>query len=131
MTKIKKVLVVDDDKIYHFILKNLFSKNEIAVTGCFSDNGFDGIEKLKHKIEKDILPDVILLDINMPIMDGWQFLDEYKKLKTQYHLQVPVYLISSSNNPDDYHRAKFYENDISAYLLKPINEQDICKIFLN
>lgn len=131
MKNYKKVFVVDDDKIYHFILKNLLNKNGICVTPCFSENGLDALETLKQKISTNTLPDVIMLDINMPVMDGWQFLEEFKKLKADYNLQTPIYLITSSNDNVDIDKAKVYENEISDYFLKPINEADICKIFLN
>lgn len=131
MKNYKKIFVVDDDKIYHFILKNLLNKNEIAINPCFCENGLDALEILKEKINSNNMPDAIMLDINMPVMDGWQFLEEYKKLKADFNLQTPVYLVTSSNDILDVNRAKFYEDEISDYLLKPIDEEDICKIFLN
>jgi len=131
MIKYKKVFVVDDDRIYHFILKNLLSKNDIAVNPSFFENGFDALEILKERIAGNDLPDLILLDINMPIMDGWQFLEEFRKLKTDHKLLTPVYVVTSSNDAIDLQRAKSYENEISNYFIKPIDEIDICKIFLN
>lgn len=127
----KEVFVVDDDKIYHFILKNLLSRNKIAINPSFCENGYDALEILKEKIKTNNIPDVIMLDINMPVMDGWQFLEEYKKLKADFNLQTPIYLITSSNDIMDINRAKGYQNEISDYFLKPIDEADICKIFLN
>ena len=127
----KKVFVVDDDKIYHFVLKNLLNKNQIDISPCFCENGLDALEVLKEKINTNNLPDLIMLDINMPVMDGWQFLEEYKKLKTDFNLKLPIYLVTSSNDEMDFKRAKVYENEISAYFLKPIDEVAICKILLN
>lgn len=131
MTKYKKVFVVDDDRIYHFILKNLLNKNEIEVNPSFFENGFDALEILKQNIRANDLPDLILLDINMPIMDGWQFLEEFRKLKVSHQLQTPIYVVTSSNDAIDLQMAKSYENEISNYYIKPINELDICNIFLN
>lgn len=131
MTKYKKVFVVDDDRIYHFILKNLLSKNEIEVKPSFFENGFDALEILKQNISANDLPDLILLDINMPIMDGWQFLEEFKKLKVNHQLQTPIYVVTSSNDAIDLQMAKSFENEISNYYIKPIDELDICNIFLN
>lgn len=127
----KKVFVVDDDKVYHFILRNLLSKNSIIIEPFFCENGFDALEILKEKISTDSLPDVIMLDINMPVMDGWQFLEEYKKLKADFDLQMPVYMVTSSNDSMDVKKAEIYKNEISDYFVKPIDEDDICKIFLN
>jgi len=74
MKKISNLYVIDDDKIYHFLLKNLFKQNGIDVASTFFINGQDAIEHIKNNTGEEILPDLILLDVNMPIMNGWQFL---------------------------------------------------------
>ena len=80
----KKVFIVDDDKVFHFIIKKLLLKNNIQTEPVFFENGFDAIEELKDKIDSENdLPDLILVDINMPIMDGWQFLEEFRTIKSQ------------------------------------------------
>lgn len=129
MIKYKDVFVIDDDKIYHFILKSLLSKNHVAIKSSFFENGQDALDILKEKMENNCLPDLILLDINMPVMDGWQFLEEFKSLKEQYKLDTTIYMITSSNDVYDLNRAKKYENEISNYFLKPINATDIFEIF--
>lgn len=129
MIKYRKVFVVDDDKIYHFILKNILNKNDIAIDPSFFENGQDALEILKEEISSNNFPDMILLDINMPIMDGWQFLEEFRKLKSDHNLTIQVYLVTSSNDILDLKRASTFENEISDYFLKPINEADICKLF--
>ena len=131
MEKFKKVFVIDDDKIYHFILKNLLAKKGIGITPHFYENGLEALEVLKDSIEKNAMPDMILLDINMPVMDGWQFLEEYRKLKASYNLQTPIYMITSSNDQTDLDRAKDYQTEIAEYVLKPLNEVDLCRLFLN
>ncbi len=131
MNKVKNVFVVDDDKIYHFILKNLLDKNAISIEPSFFENGLDALENLKQNIVDNEFPDLILLDINMPIMDGWQFLEEYRKLKEDFDIPTKIYMITSSNDILDMTRAKRYENEIAKYYVKPINELDVCKIFVN
>ncbi|NBL64888.1 response regulator [Flavobacterium sp. NST-5] len=132
MKKFNDVIVVDDDKIYHFILKKLLKKSNIEVTPHFFENGRDAIEGLKGK-EKSIenLPDLILLDINMPVMDGWQFLEEYKKIKSTLSQESVIYLISSSNNPVDIDKAKNFPDEVRDYFIKPVCLEDLCRIFLN
>jgi len=92
MKKFKDVFVIDDDKIFHFIIKKLFLKNNIDVNPQFYLNGLEAMEEIRSNINsgKD-LPDLILLDINMPIMDGWQFLDEFKTTKKNNDDQ-PLYI---------------------------------------
>jgi two-component system chemotaxis response regulator CheY len=131
MSKYKKVFVVDDDKIYHFILKNLLSKNKIDVQPSFYENGFDAMEAFKERIGQDEIPDLILLDINMPIMDGWQFLEEFRVLRQQHQLETAVYLVTSSNDSADLQKAKFFEDEIANYFLKPIDQAAINEIFQN
>lgn len=72
--KFNDVYVVDDDKIFHFIIKKLLVSNNINVEPEFFENGLLAIEGIKSKLDKqESPPDLILLDINMPILDGWQF----------------------------------------------------------
>jgi len=111
MSKFKDVFVIDDDKVFHFIIKKLFTKNNIDISPSFYLNGLEAIEKIKEKIELGVtMPDLILLDINMPIMDGWQFLDEFRKTKRQSNGQTIIYLVSSSDSISDLNKAKEYQD---------------------
>ncbi|TPD69705.1 response regulator [Flavobacterium microcysteis] len=132
MKKFNDVFVVDDDKVYHFILKNLLKKNNIEVNSRFFENGHDAIEGLKENSKNGTtLPDLILLDINMPVMDGWQFLEEFRKIKGTLNKETVIYMVSSSNSPFDLNKAKDFPNEIQDYFLKPVCLEDICRIFLN
>ncbi|MEZ0007673.1 response regulator [Flavobacterium sp. 28YEA47A] len=132
MKKFNDVFVVDDDKVYHFILKNLLKKNNIEVNSRFFENGHDAIEGLKENSKNGTtLPDLILLDINMPVMDGWQFLEEFRKIKGSLNKETVIYMVSSSNSPFDLNKAKDFPNEIQDYFLKPVCLEDICRIFLN
>ncbi len=132
MKKFNDVFVVDDDKVYHFILKNLLRKNNIEVNSRFFENGQDAIEGLKENSKNGTtLPDLILLDINMPVMDGWQFLEEFRKIKGSLNKETVIYMVSSSNSPFDLNKAKDFPNEIQDYFLKPVCLEDICRIFLN
>lgn len=130
MKKISSLYVVDDDKIYHFLLKNLFKQNGIDVVSTFFLNGFDAIEHIKKNKGGAILPDLILLDVNMPIMNGWQFLEEFGKL-SDLSKKPTIYMISSSNNEVDINRSKEFNGAVKGYFLKPICKEDLDKIFIS
>ncbi|WP_316928100.1 response regulator [Gillisia marina] len=81
-------------------------------------NGEEALINLKSIIKaEEKLPDIILLDLNMPIMDGWQFLDEFTKIKTEK--KITIYIITSSVDPMDIEKAKEY-NNVNNYIVKPI-----------
>jgi len=131
MKKINSLYVIDDDRIYHFLLKNLFKQNGITVKTNFFSNGQEAIEALKQDEAGDNAPDLILLDINMPIMNGWQFLEEYAKLQDRIPKTSMVYMISSSNDVVDINKAKGYKSLVKDYFLKPICKEDLDKIFIS
>ena len=86
-------------------------------------NGEDALENLiAIKDDKEALPEVILLDLNMPIMDGWQFLDEFTQVKVDK--KITVYIVSSSIDPLDYEKSKKYSH-IENYIIKPVQTDDL------
>jgi CheY-like chemotaxis protein len=130
--KFNDVFVVDDDKIFHFIIKKLLLNNNINVIPNFFENGLQAIEGIKNKLNKgENPPDLILLDINMPILDGWQFLEEFKALKDKLSKDIVIYIVSSSDNVTDKNKAKSYQAEVKNYYLKPMTADDLKEIFSN
>jgi two-component system, chemotaxis family, chemotaxis protein CheY len=128
--KFSDVYVVDDDKVFHFIIKKLLMNNKIDVNPDFFENGLLAIEKLKRNLDKgENPPDLILLDINMPILDGWQFLEEFKEIKDKLKKDVIIYIVSSSDDKADKNRAKSFEKEVKDYYLKPMTSEDLKTIF--
>lgn len=114
------ICIVDDDEIYKFTVIKTLQKIDInKKIKAFSD-GEEAYSFLLDNLnnEKE-LPDVILLDINMPIMDGFQFMEEYIKIKPKVGKKIIIYMVSSSVDPNDLERAKSIA-DISDYIIKPI-----------
>ncbi len=114
------ICIIDDDDIYKYtISRNLKPLKLTRKMLVFSD-GEEAINFMMDNLgnSKD-LPDIIFLDINMPIMDGFQFMEEYTKLKPRVGKKIIIYMISSSVNPADIERAKKI-SEISDYLIKPI-----------
>lgn len=130
MMKTDSLYVIDDDRIYHFLFKNLLKQNGIDINTTFFCNGAEAIEYILQERNVDNLPDIILLDVNMPIMNGWQFLEEYSKLTSDLPKVSTIYMISSSNNEVDINRAKKFDAIVKDYYLKPISKQDLENIFV-
>lgn len=111
MKKINAVLLIDDDKAINFITKMLIKKAEITDHIETVLNGQDALDYLTNtgKYEKadNIYPKpmLIFLDINMPVMDGWEFAEAYSKLTPDQKGDTKIIMLTSSFNPDDKERA--------------------------
>lgn len=122
--------IVDDDSIYVYGLKKLIGIKELNTRLSHFINGQEAIYALKKAKEDHQLPDVILLDINMPVMDGWEFMNEFAKLKPQTGKNITVYIMSSSIDLNDIHRAKNI-SEVSDYLFKPVSTNQLKEIFVS
>lgn len=128
---LKTIWVVDDDPIYQIIVNKIIKKSELFLSVSSFKNGKEAIDALKKSLEKEeILPSIILLDINMPIMDGWEFMEEMVVLKSQIIKPIQIYIVSSSIALEDKNKAKNY-SEIIAYLSKPIDPNDLILIAAN
>ena len=114
------ILIVDDDNIYIYIakksVKDACPKAEIFV--C--KNGEEALDKLSS-----LNPDILLLDINMPVMNGWGLLDNL--LVKNIKLEFPIFIVSSSLDESDKEKAASYKF-VKGYINKPINKEKIKKL---
>ena len=122
-----KIAIVDDDPIFQFLTRKLIEKtvpgHELLI---FNDGQYalDFIQTNRTLLQA--LPELILLDINMPILNGWQFLDHLKKLEaTDY--QPMIYMISSSVDPADVLKSQTYA-ELKGYLNKPLSRQQLTEL---
>ena len=125
MGKNVNVCIIDDDDIYQFTMSMTLE----TFTGVDKIIAlYDGAEALDYMLDhlnkEEELPDIIFLDINMPIMDGFQFMEEYIKIKPKVGKKITIYMVSSSVDPKDIERAKKI-NEISDYIVKPIKESQL------
>lgn len=125
MTTLKTLTIVDDDDIFVFLTTKIIEQTNLVDLIKVFGNGLDAINFLKeNKNNVDALPDIILLDLSMPIMNGWQFLEEYNKLNPTIGKKITIYICSSSISPDDITRAKTI-SEVSDYIIKPITKDKL------
>lgn len=123
---LKTVALVDDDPIYTNAFKNLLVSWQIANPFLFFTNGKDALDFMLIK-EASGLPDILLLDLNMPKMNGWQFLESYLKIELQIEKKISIYLVSSSIWEDDLLRAK-RNLLVTDFISKPIFKDKLLQI---
>jgi len=127
MTPLKTVWIIDDDPISRFGLKKLSGMTNFCLSIFCFENGQEALNYLRYIIDAaELLPNVILLDLNMPIIDGWQFLDAIKTLTLSK--SIKICLVSSSIDRVDHLKAKQY-TAVSDFLVKPFNKFDLQRIF--
>jgi response regulator of citrate/malate metabolism len=121
--KTNQVLLIDDDNIQHFIAKATLKKIDSEIKLLSYLDAISALEYLSAIELEENLPNLILLDINMPEMDGWQFLEKYKNFK----LKSDVYIVSSSIDTSDINKSKGY-TDVKQFVSKPLDFDKICAI---
>ena len=124
------VLLVDDDEINNFISIKLIKKALLNTEIMACLNGKFAIDTLLdiQKNNPAKMPDYILLDINMPIMNGWEFLDEYKRLNIDPSGKSKIFIISSSVFSNDINKARSYPL-VKDFISKPLNVDKIRELF--
>jgi CheY-like chemotaxis protein len=126
MTKIETACIIDDDPIFVFAAKRMMHLANFCEGFLVFHNGKKALESLEPLMRNgEVLPEVILLDLNMPVMDGWQFLDQFVQIPTSK--KIIIYIVTSSIDPEDLNRAKSYEV-VSNYIVKPINIETLTEI---
>lgn len=128
MSKPYTICIVDDDEIYKFTMKKMIESNGLATKLIFFSDGEEAINFMIDNVANSIdLPDLIFLDINMPIMDGFQFMEEYVKLKPIMEKKIIIYMATSSVDGADIERFQKI-SEISDYIVKPIKSDELKSI---
>jgi CheY-like chemotaxis protein len=127
-------MLVDDDQNDNFFHERVIKKTSSSTIVIEKNTGQEALDYLKPKNgDKAMLPDLIFLDINMPGMNGWDFLQEYDRLDKELQSRVIIIMLTSSDNEDDVARAKAW-NFVSDYITKPLTEEvmtDIIKKYFD
>ncbi len=129
-TKIPNLWIIDDDPMSSFYIKRLAELGELANIITIYNSAQGAIDYLlHHKKTGEHLPDIILLDIYMPELDGWEFLNELKRIEGVLVKNAAIYIISSSNHPRDLNRAETFTN-VRSYFQKPVT-LDVLKVMVS
>ena len=128
MKQIGTVCLIDDDEIYLYWASKMLNEIEFSKEILAFKNGQDAIEGLRALTEKgEKLPEVIFLDINMPIMNGWDFLQDFLRIPNHNTENILVYIVSSSVDQKDLELAKKFDI-VHNYILKPLSTEELKKI---
>jgi CheY-like chemotaxis protein len=127
----KKVFLIDDDETFVFLTGRIIKSTEKAESVKTFVNGREAIDFItQHSNNAEELPDIIFFDLNMPILDGWGFLEEFVSLQEKLKKSIKMYIITSSISVHDIERAKSYPI-ISDYLVKPVHKEKFADILAN
>jgi len=123
------LLVIDDDDINIFIIKKIVEKTGYDINMVAKTNGQLAIDHLTTILENDaIFPHLILIDINMPVLNGWEFLEAYDELNVKQ--RVDMYMLSSSVYENDIEKAKTYKK-VKGFISKPLSINRLIELFDN
>ena len=126
------ILLIEDDRATNFIHQLAIRELGLDAKVKVCLNGREGLDYLTcdgaFKDDCDYpRPGIIFLDINMPLMDGWEFLEAYNKLDDRQKGNIVLMMVSSSTNPDDQKRA-LHESVVSGFIPKPLTSKTISEI---
>ncbi|GAA4054207.1 response regulator [Hymenobacter glaciei] len=120
-------LLIDDDPITTFLTERVLAREGLSDTAASFQSPTEALAFLLRQLPAGLVPQVILLDLNMPLISGWDFLDLLKPHEVQLQGQCIVYVLTSSINPADEARAAAYPL-VAGVLLKPLDQHKIQQI---
>ena len=124
------ILLVEDDEVDIMNVQRAFKKNNILNPLNIAHNGVEALDKLRGTNGEEKInpvPRIIMLDINMPKMNGWEFLEQYKYLDAKQKAKVVIMILTTSANPDDIKKAKEIK-ELTGYETKPLSEELLMEI---
>tara|TARA_R110000744_G_scaffold318002_2_gene424556 strand:- start:297 stop:710 length:414 start_codon:yes stop_codon:yes gene_type:complete len=126
--KLKCVLLIDDDEANNFLNKRIIEKMDFTEHIKVAKNGNIALDLIKKGIKMEhCMPKLIFLDLNMPVMDGWEFLEEYNKLEFGLKQIIKIVILTTSLNPEERTKAENIK-EVSGFINKPLRESFVKQI---
>jgi CheY-like chemotaxis protein len=119
------ILLVDDDNVHHVVTSMLIKRLPFQLESSKAMDGKEAIDMVNEDLDNP--PDLILLDLNMPVMNGWEFLDAIAALEPKMPRKPVICILSSTIAPDDIERAKNYAN-VHSFISKPLLKSDMINL---
>ncbi|GAB5410451.1 MAG: hypothetical protein BalsKO_28160 [Balneolaceae bacterium] len=128
----KSICIIDDDKVYTFGIKKILKNHLPDNTVTTYENGKLALDRLKEMNEaEEAMPDFILLDIDMPEMNGWDFLKEFDELRRSLTKKIEIFVISSRIESDNESLYQVeWDDKVSKFIPKPVNIERLKEILL-
>ena len=127
MEKLTSVLLVDDDETTNFVNEMLLEDLDVTQQILVAHNGQEALEVIQQRCQEGLCPRLILLDINMPVMNGFEFLEAYEQLDFPNKQSVVIVMLTTSLNPKDVDRLRSLPNH--GFLNKPLKRETINALF--
>ena len=128
MKLINTIFIVDDDPIHQQIAKIMIERQAISSNIRIFSDAQDVLDYIRQNAgDIQALPDLILLDLNMPVMDGWEFLEEYAAFCNQLPKRIRIFVLTSSIDEKDRERVSAYDF-VTGYLTKPLSKEIIAHL---
>lgn len=118
------ILLIDDDRAFNFLNEKIIEFEKFATKVSSHVSAQEAIDELRELAQNNPegFPDFIFLDINMPEMDGWEFMDQFGLLSDSVKSKCKIFILTSSLNPIDIAKSKTY-NEISGFASKPLTTE--------
>jgi len=127
MTKITTACVIDDDNIYMYTMRKMIEKYKLCSNLLEFANGQEALNYFKTVTDASLLPQVVFLDINMPVMNGWDFIQQFINLPW-LHKNLELYVASSSIDNADMNKARSF-SIVRDYITKPLSIAKLKELF--
>ncbi len=126
MKTLRRILLVDDDEVANFLSERLLRRENLADNIAIARHGAEALRLLSAEIPPPV-PELILLDIKMPVMDGFEFLEAYQRMDGKPSPEPLIVMLSSSLNPQDIDRAM--ANGATKFMDKPLTSEKLRELW--